>query len=115
MSPGTDLTGWDFVALIAPVVFVLFAWIAIVYWADTHPNVRHAEQPHASGYQHDSYARTDDDAFAAGSSPTMSAADEEPARAAAASTAAAGASEPGTGASPAQQPGQPAAPGRETR
>jgi len=86
MSPGTTLTGWDFVALIVPVVLVLFTWIAGVLWADTHPNVRRTV-PQAAGYEHSSYARTDDDALAAESSPAMSAADEEPA----AATAAAGA------------------------
>jgi hypothetical protein len=93
MSPGTDLTGWDFIALIAPVVLVLFTWIGAVIWADTHPNVRHVGQPHSGGYEHSSYARTDEDFLAAESSPAMSAADEEPASAAAAAgarTAAAG-------------------------
>jgi hypothetical protein len=111
MGTGTDLTGVDFFFLIAPVVLVLFTWIGAVLWADNHGNVRHVGH-RPQGYQPSSYARTEDDALAGESSPTMSAADEEPARAAA---AAAGASAPGTGPSPAQQAGQPAAPGRETR
>jgi hypothetical protein len=89
MSPGTDLTGVDFLWLIAPVVLVLFGWIAWVLWADTHPNVRHTAPPSA-GYEHISYARTDEDAFAAESSMAMSAADEEPAGAPAAAGATAG-------------------------
>jgi hypothetical protein len=114
MYTGTNLTGVDFLFLIAPVVLVLFTWIGAVLWAGNHSDVRHVGL-RPQGYQPSSYARTDDDALAGESSPTMSAADEEPARAAAASTAAAGASAPGTGPPPAQQPGQPAAPGRETR
>lgn len=90
MSPGTDLTGVDFLWLIAPVVLVLFGWIASVLWADTHPDVRHTAPPSA-GYEHISYARTDEDALAAESSMAMSAADEEPAGAPAASGATAGA------------------------
>lgn len=112
MYTGTNLTGVDFFFLIAPVVLVLFTWIGAVLWAGNHSDVRHVGRP--QGYQPGSYARTDDDALAGKSSPTMSAAGEEPARAAAASTAAAGASTTGTGPSPAQ-PGQPAAPDRETR
>ncbi|HEY1639547.1 MAG TPA: hypothetical protein VGG35_02565 [Streptosporangiaceae bacterium] len=114
MGTGTDLTGVDFFFLIAPVVLALFIWVAAVLWADNHPNVRHVGL-RPQGYQHSSYARTDDDALAGESSPAMSAADEDPARAAAASTATAGTSTPGTGPSPAGQPAQPAAPGPETR
>jgi hypothetical protein len=95
MSPGTDLTGWDFAALIAPVVLVLFTWIGAVIWADTHPNVRHVGQPHSGGYQHSTYARTDEDALAAESSPAMSAADEEPASATAAAGARTATASPG--------------------
>lgn len=114
MGTGTDLTGVDFLFLIAPVVLALFIWVTAVLWADTHPNVRHVGL-RPQGYQHNSYARTDDDALADESSPAMSAADEDPARAAAASTAAAGTGTPGTGPSSAEQPARPAAPGRESR
>jgi hypothetical protein len=77
---GTNLAAIDYLFLVAPVVLVLFTWIAVVYWADAHPDVRRTGQ-RPTGYLHQSYARTDDDALAGESSPAMSAADEEPAAA----------------------------------
>ena len=40
-TPQVITSGVDYVFLIVPVVVVLFGWIGAVYWADSHPSVRH--------------------------------------------------------------------------
>ncbi len=40
-TPQVITSGVDYVFLIIPVVVVLFGWIGAVYWADSHPDVRH--------------------------------------------------------------------------
>jgi hypothetical protein len=46
---GENLTGLDYVALIVPVLVVLFGLIGGVYWADSHPSVRHVGEPRTYG------------------------------------------------------------------
>lgn len=40
MSPGTNLPGVDYFLIVVPVAVALFGWIAMVYWANRHPEVR---------------------------------------------------------------------------
>ena len=42
------LFGAQYLALIIPIVLALAGWIAAVYWANNHPQVRHVNQPTAS-------------------------------------------------------------------
>jgi hypothetical protein len=39
------LFGSDYLILIIPIVVALFGWILAVFWASTHPRVRHLEDP----------------------------------------------------------------------
>jgi hypothetical protein len=40
------LSGADYALLVTPVSLALFGWIALVFWADFHPNVRHVDNVH---------------------------------------------------------------------
>jgi hypothetical protein len=41
------LFGNQYLILIIPIVVALFGWIAVVFWANIHPGVRHVGQPAA--------------------------------------------------------------------
>lgn len=48
MSPGTNLPGVDYFLIVVPVAVALFGWVAMVYWANRHPEVRRVRGPHRS-------------------------------------------------------------------
>jgi hypothetical protein len=39
------LFGTDYLALIIPIVLALGGWVAVVYWANAHPRVKHVSEP----------------------------------------------------------------------
>jgi hypothetical protein len=42
------LFGTQYLVLIIPIVVALGGWIAVVYWANNHPQVRHVNEPTAA-------------------------------------------------------------------
>jgi hypothetical protein len=41
------LFGSQYIVLVVPIVVALGGWIAVVYWANNHPRVRHVSDPTA--------------------------------------------------------------------
>jgi hypothetical protein len=42
---GVGLTGLDYFLIVVPLAVALFGWLALVFWADFHPDVRHVGEP----------------------------------------------------------------------